>query len=70
MSELAAEGIPVVVTCRVPKLARQPYYRWLADPSTPGELERAHRANALFDAYRDDPEFGKRLLSTKLATPA
>ena len=26
--ELAADGIPVAVTCRVLKLARQPYYRW------------------------------------------
>ena len=28
--ELAADGIPVAVTCRVLKIARQPYYRWLA----------------------------------------
>jgi putative transposase len=28
--ELAADGIPVTVTCRVLKIARQPYYRWLA----------------------------------------
>ena len=27
--ELAADGIPVAVTCRVLKIARQPYYRWL-----------------------------------------
>ena len=32
--ELAADGIPVTVTCRVLKLARQPYYRWLACPVT------------------------------------
>lgn len=63
MSELAGDGIPVVVTCRVLKLARQPYYRWLANPVTPAELERAHRANALFDAHRDDPEFGYRYLA-------
>jgi hypothetical protein len=30
--ELATDGIPVVVTCRVLKIPRQPYYRWLADP--------------------------------------
>jgi transposase InsO family protein len=62
VSELAADGIPVVVTCRVLELARQPYYRWLADPVRPAELEQAHRANALFDAHRDDPEFGYRFL--------
>ncbi len=26
--ELAADGIPVTVSCRVLKLTRQPYYRW------------------------------------------
>ena len=64
--ELAAAGapirVPVAVTCRVLKLARQPYYRWLAQPVTPAELEEAHRANALFDAHKDDPEFGYRFL--------
>lgn len=63
MSELAADGIPVAVTCRVLKLARQPYYRWRAHPVTDTELEAAYRANALFDAHRDDPEFGYRFLA-------
>ncbi len=63
VSELAADGIPVVVSCRVLKLARQPYYRWLRDPVTSRELEEAYRANALFAAHRDDPEFGYRLLA-------
>ena len=60
--ELAADGIPVTVTCRVLTLARQPYYRWLANPVTEAELVEAYRANALFDAHRDDPEFGYRFL--------
>jgi len=63
VTELAASGIPVTVTCRVLKLARQPYYRWLAAPLTPSEVVEAYRANALFDAHRDDPEFGHRLLA-------
>ena len=62
MKELAAVGIPVAVTCRVLKLSRQPYYRWLADPVTDAELAEAYRANALFDAHQDDPEFGYRFL--------
>lgn len=45
------------------KLARQPYYRWLRHPVSQRELDEAHRANALFDAHRDDPEFGYRLLA-------
>ena len=61
--EMAADGIPVAVTCRVLKLARQPYYRWLAKPVGEAELVRAYRADALFDAHRDDPEFGYRFLA-------
>ena len=62
MSELAADGIPIAVTCRVLKIARQPYYRWLAGPVTDAEWTGAHRANALFDAHGEDPEFGYRFL--------
>jgi putative transposase len=62
VNELAADGIPVAVTCRVLKLARQPYYRWRATPVTDSEITEAYRANALFDAHRDDPEFGYRYL--------
>ena len=50
------------MTCRVLKLARQPYYRWRANPITDAELVEAYRANALFDAHGEDPEFGYRYL--------
>ncbi len=50
------------MTCRVLKLARQPYYRWLANPITDAELVEAYRANALFNAHGEDPEFGYRYL--------
>ncbi|WP_086008413.1 IS3 family transposase [Mycolicibacterium vanbaalenii] len=60
VKELAADGIPVAVTCRVLKLSRQPYYRWLADPVTDAELVEAYRTNALVNAHADDPEFGYR----------
>ncbi|MGY5883433.1 IS3 family transposase [Modestobacter lacusdianchii] len=70
--ELAAAGarvrVPVAVTCRVLKIARQPYYRWLAAPVTTAELEAAYRANALHAAHRDDPEFGYRYLATEAAS--
>jgi len=65
--ELAVDGIPVAVACRVLKIARQPYYRWLADPVTTSDLVAAYRADALFDAHRDDPEFGYRLLVDEAA---
>ena len=42
--ELAADGIPVVVSCRVLDLARQPYYRWLNEPIVDGQLDEAYLA--------------------------
>jgi len=51
------------VTCRVLSIARQPYYRWRARPVADAELVTAYRANVLFDAHRDDPEFGYRFLA-------
>lgn len=54
MKQPAADEIPVAVSFRVLGLARQPYYRWLAGPVTDAELEEAYRANALFDAHRED----------------
>ncbi len=62
MKELTADGVPIAVTCRVLKLAASPNYRRLAQPVTDAEYLVAHRANALFDVHRDDPEFGYRFL--------
>ncbi|MFI8365197.1 IS3 family transposase [Streptomyces sp. NPDC085612] len=63
VKELAADGTPVAVTCRVLKLARQPYYRWLDQPVPDAVLEQAYRTNALFDAHLEDPESGYRFLA-------
>ena len=60
--ELADDGVPVTVTCRVLKIARQPYYRWLGRPVTDADLQAAYRSNALLAAHADDPEFGYRFL--------
>jgi transposase InsO family protein len=64
--ELAGDGIPVTVSCRVLGLARQPFYRWLQNPFTDAQLEEAWLANAIFDAHRDDPEFGYRFLADEI----
>jgi putative transposase len=64
--ELAVDGVPVTVTCRVLNIARQPYYRWLAHPVTDTEAEEAYLANALFDAHTCDPEFGYRYLADEV----
>src|SRR5690606_34646475 len=39
----------------------------LAHPITNAELVEAYRANALFDAHKDDPEFGHRFLVDEAA---
>jgi len=64
--DLDADGIPVVVSCRVLGLARQPYYRWLRAPFTDGQLAEAYLANAIHDAHLDDPEFGYRFLADEV----
>ncbi len=64
--ELAVDGIPVTVSCRVLGLARAPFYRWLHSPFTDAQLDEAWLANAIFDAHRDDPEFGYRFLADEI----
>lgn len=64
--ELAVDGIPVTVSCRVLGLTRAPFYRWLESPFTDGQLDEAWLANAIFDAHRDDPEFGYRFLADEV----
>lgn len=63
VGDLAEDGIPVSVACRVLKIARQPYYRWLTNPLRDQAWEEAHRLNALINAHREDPEFGYRYLA-------
>ena len=62
MRDLAASGVPAEVSLQVLGLGRSPYYRWLTQPITDSELAEAYLANAIFDAHRDDPEFGYRFL--------
>lgn len=64
--ELADDGIPVTVSCRVLGLARAPFYRWLQNPFTDAQLDEAYLANAIFDAHCDDPEFGYRFLADEI----
>lgn len=64
--DLAAEGIPVRLTCGVLGHSRQAYYAWLAAPVSDRELEDAYLTNALIDAHGDDPEFGYRFLADEL----
>ena len=64
--DLAAEGIPVRLTCGVLGHSPQAYYAWLTRPVSPRDLEDAYLTDALIDAHGDDPEFGYRLLADEL----
>ena len=68
--ELAATGapvrVPVAVTCRVLKIAKQPFYRWLADPVSDRDWDEAQLVNAAVDAHREAPTFGYRLIADEL----
>ena len=64
--DLAADGIPVAVTCRVLGFSKQAFYKWKANPVTTSDYERAYLINAALDAHADDPEFGYRFIADEL----
>ena len=66
MTDLANNGVPVTVSCRVLGLCRQQYYRWRRQPLTDAEVDEAWLANAIFHAHIDDPEFGHRFLTDEV----
>ncbi len=64
--ELAAEKIPVAVTCRVLGFTKQAYYKWSADPVSQRDWDDAHLINAAVDIHHDDPAFGYRFIADEL----
>src|SRR3954465_15136239 len=64
--ELAAERIPVAVTCRVLGFTKQAYYKWLAHPISQRDWDDAHLINAAVDIHADDPAFGYRFIADEL----
>lgn len=66
VADLAVDGVPVAVTCRVLNIARQPYYRWLRQPLSPTARRRVELATAIKEAHDDDPEFGYRFLADEV----
>jgi putative transposase len=65
--DLAAEGIPVAVTCRVLGFSKQAFYKWCARPVTDRDWDDAHLINAALDIHHDDPAFGYRFIADELA---
>jgi transposase InsO family protein len=64
--ELAAEGIPVRLTCGVLGFSPQAFYKWQARPCSDRDWADAHATNAIVDVHADDPEFGYRFIADEL----
>ena len=65
--ELAAEKIPVGVTCRVLGFSKQAYYdAWCKQPVSQRDWDDAHLINAAYDIHGNDPEFGYRFIADEL----
>ena len=64
--DLAAEGVPVAVTCRVLEFSKQGYFKWLARPCSRRDLDNAYLTNAAVDVNHDDPAFGYRFIADEL----
>lgn len=56
--DLAADGIPVTVTCRVLGFSTQAFYKWRASTVSQRDWDNAHLINAAYDIHADDPAFG------------
>ena len=64
--ELAAEGIPVVVTCRVLGFSKQAFYKWRANPVSKRDWDDAHLVDRARTVHEDDPVFGYRFICDEL----
>ena len=64
--DLAAEGIPVRLTCGVLGFSTQAFYKWHARPVSDRDWADAHVVNAIVDVHADDPEFGYRFIADEL----
>jgi transposase InsO family protein len=65
--DLAAEGFPVAVTCRVLGFSAQAFYAWKRSPLCQRDWDEAHLINAAVDIHADDPAFGYRFIADELA---
>jgi putative transposase len=64
--DLAADGVPVAVTCRVPGFSTQAFCTWRRNPVSQRDRDDAHLINAAIDVHGDDPEFGYRFIADEL----
>ena len=65
--DLADDGFPVAVTCRVLGFSTQAFNKWRRNPVSQRDWDEAHVINAAIDIHDDDPAFGYRFISDELA---
>jgi hypothetical protein len=68
--DLAADGIPVTVICRVLGFSKQAFYAWKKQPCSQRDWDDAHLINAALDIHHDDPAFGYRFIADELPAEA
>jgi hypothetical protein len=64
--DLAADSVPVAVTCPVHCLSTQAFYKWKKQPVSQRDWDNAHLINAANDIHADDPAFGYRFIAEEL----
>lgn len=64
--DLAADGVPVTVTCRVLGFSTQAFYKWKKQPVTQRDWDDAHLINIAREIHADDPAFGYRFIADEL----
>lgn len=65
-TDLAADGVPVAVTCRVLEFSKQGCHRWRSNAVTERDWVDAHLVTAALDIHADDPAFGYRFIADEL----
>lgn len=64
--DLARDGFPISVTCRVLGFSTQGFYKWQRSPVSARDYDDAVLINAARDAHGDDPAFGYRFIADEL----
>lgn len=64
--DLAADGMPAAVTCRVLGFSKQAFYSWRRNPVSHRDWQDANLINAALDIHHDDPAFGYRFIADEL----
>ena len=67
VQELAVDGIPVTLSCRVLGFSKQAFYKWQANPISDRDWSDACLINIALDIHHDDPAFGYRFIADQLA---